>query len=110
MAVVDDLADFYNLVEQVEDVIVTPTTPPATAQTGVKARKRQLSRSEVFFGQQAGISPNDAVFHLWVSTLGTIVPNPGDKITRTNGEVWQILSLQLVSLETRWRCVCRKNR
>jgi hypothetical protein len=108
MALADDIANDYQIIDGVEDVTVTPRTPAAAAQPNVKALRRAISRSEVFFGGQVGISPNDTVFHLWVSTLGGIVPNPGDTITQAGGQAWEILSQQLQTLSTRYRCVCRK--
>lgn len=110
MSLAADIADDYEFIDGVEEVTLTPTTPAAAAQPSVKALQRQLTRSEIFFGPQIGISPSDTVFHLWVSTLGVVVPNPGDTITQSSGVVWEILSLQLQTLQTRWRCICRKQR
>lgn len=110
MALADDIEDDWQYIDGVEDVTVTPTTSAAAAQASVKALQRQLSRSDVFFGSTAGISPSDTVFHLWKSTLGSVVPNPGDKITQSDGTVWEILSLQYSPQTRRWRCICRKQR
>ncbi len=105
MSLASDIANDYEFIDGVELVTVTPDTPAATAQTNVKALQRQLSRSDVYFGTQIGISPSDTVFHLWASTLGAVVPNPEDRITQSGGTVWRILSLQFSPITGRWRCI-----
>jgi hypothetical protein len=111
MSLATDIQADYQFIDGVEDVTITPDTPATSAVTGVKALQRQLSRSDVFFGSAAGISPSDTVFHVWASTMGALTTlNPEDKITQASGVIWRIISLQYSPITGRWRCICRKQR
>jgi hypothetical protein len=111
VALADDIEADWALFDGVEDVTVTPDTPAAAPQTGVKALQRMLTKQEAIAGASAGISPSDTIWHLWAATMGTVTTlNQGDLITPASGIVWQILFPQYSPLTRRWRCVCRKNR
>lgn len=109
MAVADFMADSYLVVEGVEDVSLTPQNPAAATVPNVKAKRRVLNRQNLsLFGGIVGLEPTDVPFHLWVSTLGGVIPKPGDLITDEAGVVYTILAASLESLKQRWRCLCRK--
>lgn len=101
MSLATDIADDYLFFDGVETVTFAGVTT-------VKALREPLSRSEVAFGPQIGISPSDVAINLWVSTMGGNTPQPGDTITDASSNVYQILSCQLATLQTRWRCLCKK--
>lgn len=109
MTLAQDIADDYEFMDGVEDITFTPQNPVAAAVASVKALRGVLTRGEQYLGATAGIEPSDVVWHLWASTLSGTVPKPGDKITDSDSASYRILSLQLMTLRTRWRCVCRKD-
>jgi len=61
-----------------------------------------------------GFQSNDTIFHMPVSSV-TNRPKPEDRIIRNEHtsaeEVWRIIGdVRLETLETRWRCVARRER
>lgn len=100
-----DIANDYLFFDGVEDVSLGPRNPTASDVTGVKALRRPVTNRTVSGSSVA--EPNDAVFHVWVSTLSSNVPAIRDLIVATDGS-WAIYQLSKESLGTRYRCLCRK--
>jgi len=103
MTLVSDIAGDWAYIDGVEDV--THTSRPAGTETAsVKALRRPRSlghRSSESFA----VDPDTIVWHLWSTTLTV---RPGDLITDGDSEAWIIESCERTTLNTRWRCVCRK--
>lgn len=107
MSLAIDIASDWQFIDGIETVSVTPQSPPANAVTGVKALRRDLSRTDRL--ANAGIEPDDTVFHVWVATMGVATDlQRGWLITQADGKVWTVQTASLETLGTRWRCVCRK--
>jgi hypothetical protein len=113
MALADDIATDWQVFDGVEEVTVTNRKHDASADgaaaNGVKALRRVLKRSEINAYGDLRLEPTDIVWNLWVATLGGLTPSFGSTITDSAGAIWQVIALDLVTMGTRWRCVCRKN-
>lgn len=108
MGLAEDIANDWEFIDGIETVSVTSQADGATAITGVKALQRASDRLARSFGTSVAITPNDVVFELWPAESGLTDIVPGDKITNEAGVNFTIMTAQLLTLKTRWRCVCRR--
>ncbi len=102
--IASDLEDF----DGVETVSLHDQSADTTDAT-VTALRGLLSHREVQQGGPLGIEAHDVVFNLQANTT-SIVPEPGDTITDGDSVVFQVLSVNKMTLGTRWRCVCRQQK
>lgn len=108
----DLLADDHLFVDGIEPVILQYQPPPDPATRRLPGiqfhfvphalrRERELVRDLA--------APADAiVWHLWENGLNGIVPTGGSTIIDRQGEVFYVLAAKLQTLQSRYRCVCRK--
>lgn len=106
MTLAADIADDYTMFDGVETVTYTPAAGSAVAT--VKGLRRGMRRSDFSVAATLGAEVNDEVWNLWVSTLGGLTPAAGGTITDAAGTIWEIVSATLGTLNTRWRCIARK--
>ncbi len=100
-----DIATDYLIFDGNETITFTPQNPAATAVNSVVANRSILTRRDLM---GIGIEPSDVVFSIAVSTLGSAVPKLGDKITDANNVSYLLVSAELRTMDTRWRCIARK--
>lgn len=60
--------------------------------------------------QTVGVDDETQSFSLPVANLGSVEPQQGHKVVDNNGIVWNVLSCELLTLDTRWMLACVKNR
>lgn len=91
-----------------ETVSVTLRRPDGRIVVSVAgALRRALSRSARAFDGLSLVG-DEIVWHLPQLGLGADEElHPGDTIT-VGGEVWSLLAVSRESLNTRWRCTCRR--
>jgi hypothetical protein len=53
------------------------------------------------------ITGDELVFHLPAAAIATGGVVIGDQILRADGSLWEVRSVSLATLKTRYRCVCR---
>lgn len=106
MALADDIASDYLIIDGVETVTYTPRGGAAI--TTAKGLRRPVRRGPVNTGgSYPGDEVRSAVWHVWVSTLTAgVVCKPGDTILDTRGATWIVKSVGEETLLTRWRLEC----
>lgn len=104
------VGDEWTFLPNVEVVTITPNLPPAAPITGAKAIRRVLTDKELQgLGSTLAISPLDLVFNIWPSTItGGYVPVDGDFVTDAANVNWVIITIDLRTISTRYRAVCRR--
>ena len=60
--------------------------------------------------QAVGVDDETQSFSLPVANLGSVEPQQGNRVVDNNGVVWNVLSCELLTLDTRWMLACVKNR
>lgn len=108
MTVASGVAGEWRYVDGIEDVTHTPRD--GSADSGVKAQRKELSFREVSSGGPVGIEPTDSVWEVWDETVD-VDPSQGGTITDSSGVVWVILSVTtetLGAVRLYHRCVCRQ--
>ncbi len=92
-----------------EAVTYTTVAPDGTSvpHTGIKAIRRAVTQTEA---GGAILSANYARWHVFASQLSGIVPKPGDRLTRTTGEVYLVLpdGVGNMAAGTRWQLETRR--
>ena len=106
-----DVSDDYTIFDGVEDVTVTlRRTTGDTARSVSDALMRSVAGSD---SQAAGvvIGADTTSWTIPVDELesGDVIQE-GDTITDAASVVWTIKSVTHATLESRWRCVCVKQR
>lgn len=109
MTVQDDLSTSYTLYEEVEDVTLSPRVT-GSPDASVKAKRRVATKNDYTFAANLGITTEIIVWHLWASTMGSLVPRPDDTITDSDTVDYTIRSVQKMSLGQRYRCMCTVER
>lgn len=82
----------------------------STDYAGVKALKRMTSGSTAGVGTPgAQATVNNCRWHVQASTLdSSVTPKRGDRIVRTSGEIWEVLSADTATFATRYALNCRR--
>lgn len=106
MTFATDIQGDYAIFDGVETVTYTP--PTGSAANAVKGLRRGMTRSDLTVFGSLGVQTNDAVWHLWTSTLSSNEPTAGGTITDASGVIWNVLGVYLGTLDTRWRCLARR--
>ena len=112
-----DLAGDMSLADNVQTV--TLTTKRAVGGTHIEvagALKRSLNQAyETFSG--LNLQGDEVVWNLPSDQLGGAEVEPGDTITEdaisaidSQSVIWTVLAVANLTLTTRWRAVCRKQR
>src|SRR4051812_10545285 len=110
MTLATDIASDYAGFDGVETVTLTPRATPGSPNTTVKALRGPVKRSEIYnLGGTLGLSTRSTAFSLFTASLAGTEPIDGDKITQGDGKVWIILSAELLTLGTRYRCLCNRS-
>ena len=113
MALADEIAHDYEVMDGIEDVTLTPenTDGVPAAMPAIKALRLPLDKRLVGTGTtDLQLTADDVIFNLWKATMTTpsYQPKNGDKITAADGN-WRILWGRLETLGTRWYCPARKH-
>lgn len=72
-----------------------------------KAEKRPIDSNERKIAEIA-VDTDACTWHLWPSTFSDITyePQPSDLVEESSGTRWEIVSLRLEMMETRYKAVC----
>lgn len=109
MSLSSDIASDFTLFDGLETVTLTPRNPDGAPVVNVKGLRRVAQQRNIAASPGAmPCEPTDLVWHVWTATLGGAVPKNGDTLTDAAGTVWTIVELQLTTLGTRYRAVCRR--
>lgn len=109
MPLSSDIATDFTLFDGLETVTLTPRNPIGAPVANVKGLRRVQAQKDIAAPPGAMPSePTDLVWHVWTATLGGAVPKNGDTLTDAAGTVWTIVELQLTTLGTRYRAICRR--
>lgn len=109
MTLAADIADDYTIFDNTETVTLTPKNPAGTADSSVTALRGPVTRQQA--AQMGGgfvASPNHCSFAIFIATLGSTVPRPGDTITDAASVVWNVLMAQQATLQSRYDCLAVK--
>ena len=60
--------------------------------------------------QAVGVDDETQSFSLPVANLSGVEPQQGNRVVDNNGVVWNVLSCELLTLDTRWMLACVRNR
>ncbi len=104
-----DLSNDYKLADNGEDVTVTQkrgsTTTTATVHNATNA---PLSRRQLMALGGIALGGNEKSWSLNATEVGTPGIAIGDTITDSSGSIWNILSVEFLTLGTRWKAVARR--
>ncbi len=98
--IADDMADVDNL----ETITLSVG---GVSDSSVSAFRRAATYMEVQAGGSVGLDSDDLAWNIQANTT-TLVPTGGATITDGDSVVWRVLSVQGLTLSTRWRCMCRR--
>ena len=113
MSLATDIDTDYLIMDSVETValIVKKHGEDDVQLDGVKALHTPLGKRDFAWAGSIGISPEDTVWNVWVDSFDNAVTlQPGYWLQQADGTNWIIMSCELATLSTRWRCVARKAR
>ena len=100
----------FDLIDNLADVTLDfKRSGGTTTVSGVSALVRGFNKPVAFF-QGISIRGDELVYNLKADDLGVNIPESGDTITTAGAVVYTILSAQLFSFDSRWRCLCRAER
>ena len=103
-AIADDCAMFDGV------QTVTLTQPGQTADSVASVVTSPITRKQLdMLGGSIGVQDQTQAFSLPVENL-SLTPHQGDTITDATSVVWRILSAELRTLDTRWLCLCIRNK
>ena len=110
MAVFDEIADDYTLIDGTEDVTYTPMNPAGTPIANVKALKQLVSIRLMASLPLLELRADDTIFSLFIPSFSPAAPaaiRKGDEIKQADNVKWRVLESSR-KRTSRWYCICRK--
>lgn len=108
----DAVKNDWRYIDGVEDVTFAPLNrdgDPSPVED-VKAKRSGLGKTDLQLLAATAQTTEGCVWNLWASTMGGQEARAGDEITTAGGTVWIVGATQLLTLGSRWRCVCTRKR
>jgi hypothetical protein len=106
-----EISGDYAIFDGAESVtLASKTSSGSTPQSVAGALRMAVRRSELVYAGLLGMEQQTTVWNLPVSKCGGVVPKNGDSITDSGGTVWTIDSVDLRTRNSRYRCVCVRER
>ncbi len=104
-----DLAADVALCDGVEPITLEQVGPTGSSSLPVPdALRRPVMQAELqLLAPQIALTTNDCVWHLPSASLAGIAPIAGDRII-SQTTTWIVLAATLMTLDSRWRVVCRQ--
>jgi hypothetical protein len=103
-----DRSNEWQYVDGVEDLIYTPNNPAAPPTAALKA-KRSHPLTQGNSGAVMGNEPVTVHWHIWIGTMGAVVPKGGDFLTDEDGVKYTIESFFLVPDQSQYKIFTTKN-
>jgi len=99
----DMVKNDYLYFDNVQTVTLTPLTGSAVATAkGQREPVSGLAWETLVLGSESTF----AVFNLYDTTLGSLEPAPGFKVTDEDAADWIVKEAKPMTFGTRWRCLC----
>lgn len=108
MSLADEIGDVYEEIDavQIVSIVIAGGSPIAN----VKALRRMVSYQDMAMGAALGLEPTVVPWSVWRANLAEAILKQGDRIVEANGTIWVIGSVDLASINTRFRCLCTQSR
>jgi len=100
----DPSGDLADLADGLQSVTITrPGSSMVDTLTSALCRVVSTAEADASGGK---CTASDVAWHLPASELSGS-PQPGDVIVDGHGQRWTVLVVELATLDSRWRCICR---
>lgn len=104
-----NLGSLFSMMPDVKTVNLLKRQAGSVLGEGVtsKAEKRPIDSNERKLAEIA-VDTDACVWHVWPSTFSDVSykPQPSDLVEETDGTRWEVVSLRLEMMETRYKATC----